>query len=126
MYYLQSRYYNPEWGRFINADGIAGSVSELLSHNVFVYCKNNTVNMSDDGGYRPNYICNDGGEIGVPGDTIYVQNTTVAKKVFDNYGNVNNAKNALGSEGNITKVNVTAKVNANQYRTWGRVIKVSY
>lgn len=22
MYYLNSRYYNPEWGRFINADGI--------------------------------------------------------------------------------------------------------
>ncbi len=22
LYYLNSRYYNPEWGRFINADGI--------------------------------------------------------------------------------------------------------
>jgi hypothetical protein len=30
--------------------------------------------------------------MGVHGDTIYVQNTTVGKKVFDNYANVNNAK----------------------------------
>ncbi|MDV3428896.1 MAG: hypothetical protein LIR50_18045 [Bacillota bacterium] len=36
MYYLQSRYYNPEWGRFINADGLVGSTGELLSHN----CRN--------------------------------------------------------------------------------------
>jgi RHS repeat-associated protein len=35
LYYLQSRYYNPEWGRFINADAIAGNVGVLLSHNVF-------------------------------------------------------------------------------------------
>jgi RHS repeat-associated protein len=24
LYYLQSRYYNPEWGRFINADVLGG------------------------------------------------------------------------------------------------------
>ncbi|MCY6370630.1 RHS repeat domain-containing protein [Clostridium ganghwense] len=52
LYYLQSRYYNPEWGRFINADAIAGSVGELLGHNIFAYCKNNVVNMSDPSGFR--------------------------------------------------------------------------
>ncbi|WP_338032614.1 RHS repeat-associated core domain-containing protein [Clostridium manihotivorum] len=31
LYYLQSRYYNPEWGRFINSDGVAGQTGELLS-----------------------------------------------------------------------------------------------
>ena len=25
LYYLQSRYYNPEMGRFINADGLAAT-----------------------------------------------------------------------------------------------------
>lgn len=29
-YYLQSRYYNPEWGRFLNADALGGSIGELL------------------------------------------------------------------------------------------------
>jgi RHS repeat-associated protein len=51
LYYLQSRYYNPEWGRFINADALGGQVGELLSHNVFAYCKNNPVNMEDPNGY---------------------------------------------------------------------------
>lgn len=55
MYYLQSRYYNPEWGRFINADGIAANTGELLSGNMFAYCKNNTVNMHDNDGERPDF-----------------------------------------------------------------------
>jgi RHS repeat-associated protein len=53
LYYLQSRYYNPEWGRFINADGIIGQTGELLGHNLYVYTKNNPVNMSDKNGFRP-------------------------------------------------------------------------
>jgi RHS repeat-associated protein len=55
LYYLQSRYYNPEWCRFINADVIAGQVGELLSHNVFCYVKNNPINLEDSTGFRPQY-----------------------------------------------------------------------
>lgn len=55
LYYLNSRYYNPDWGRFINADGIAAVTGDLLSANMFVYCKNNAVNMSDPSGFRPIY-----------------------------------------------------------------------
>ena len=43
LYYLNSRYYNPEWGRFISADDVIGSTGELLSHNIFAYCSNNPV-----------------------------------------------------------------------------------
>uniref|UniRef100_UPI0013689FA8 RHS repeat-associated core domain-containing protein n=1 Tax=Clostridium sp. C8-1-8 TaxID=2698831 RepID=UPI0013689FA8 len=82
--YLQSRYYNPEWGRFINADGIAASVGVLLSDNVFAYCNNNSVNMDDNDGYRPNYICNDGGEIGVAGDSI----GSTFSKISNNTGTI--------------------------------------
>ncbi|WP_315672422.1 RHS repeat-associated core domain-containing protein [Clostridium sp. 19966] len=52
LYYLQSRYYNPDWGRFINADAIAGSVGELLGHNLFDYCKNNPASGKDPDGFR--------------------------------------------------------------------------
>ena len=51
LYYLNSRYYNPEWGRFLNADAIAAKTGDLLSANMFAYCKNNVVNMSDPDGY---------------------------------------------------------------------------
>jgi len=51
MYYLQSRYYNPEWGRFINADGVVGALGNVLSHNMFTYCNNNPVNLQDADGH---------------------------------------------------------------------------
>jgi RHS repeat-associated protein len=50
LYYLQSRYYNPEWGRFINADEYIGEVGTLLSSNMFAYCLNNPVNLYDPSG----------------------------------------------------------------------------
>ena len=50
LYYLQSRYYNPEWERFINMDSLGGKIGVLLSHNVFAYCNNNAVNMVDPNG----------------------------------------------------------------------------
>lgn len=56
LYYLQSRYYNPEWGRYLNADGITGVTGELLSHNLFAYCVNNPVNMDDPSGYWPRWV----------------------------------------------------------------------
>ncbi|WP_346938613.1 RHS repeat-associated core domain-containing protein [uncultured Clostridium sp.] len=54
-YYLQSRYYNPEIGRFINADALGGNVGALLSHNIFAYCNNNPVIAKDPSGFRPIY-----------------------------------------------------------------------
>jgi RHS repeat-associated protein len=41
LYYLNARYYNPEWKRFLNADTFGEEVGDLLSHNVFAYVKNN-------------------------------------------------------------------------------------
>jgi RHS repeat-associated protein len=55
LYYLQSRYYNPEWGRFVNADGLVGQRGELLAHNLFAYCKNNPVTMKDSNGFLAKY-----------------------------------------------------------------------
>ncbi len=51
LYYLQSRYYNPDMGRFINADGITGVQGEIFSHNMFAYCLNNPINRTDDSGF---------------------------------------------------------------------------
>ena len=54
LYYLQSRYYNPETGRFINADsGISRVGGELIGNNMFSYCFNNPVNKSDSSGNWP-------------------------------------------------------------------------
>ena len=49
-YYLQTRYYNSEWGRFLNADGIACSVGGVGGNNMFAYCENNPIMFADHGG----------------------------------------------------------------------------
>ena len=47
LYYLQSRYYNPEWGRFINADAYVSTGQGLLGNNMYAYCGNDPVNRVD-------------------------------------------------------------------------------
>ena len=50
LYYLRSRYYNPEWGRFLNIDSYLGNTRTLLDHNAFAYCNNSVVNQVDNTG----------------------------------------------------------------------------
>ena len=50
LYYLRSRYYNPVWKRFINADSLAGVCGRISSHNVFSYCCNTPILSSDFSG----------------------------------------------------------------------------
>ena len=52
LYYLNSRYYDPAVGRFLNADGVdfLGTDEGLLSYNLFAYCLNDPVNRTDDSG----------------------------------------------------------------------------
>ncbi len=56
LYYLQSRYYNPEWGRFLNMDSQINSDTGILGANVFAYCLNNPVVSVDADGYSPNDV----------------------------------------------------------------------
>ena len=51
MYYLNSRYYVPQWGRFLNADGtLADASAGLLGHNMYIYCANDPINRYDPTG----------------------------------------------------------------------------
>ena len=50
MYYLQSRYYDPAIGRFINADTFASSGQGFLGCNMFAYCGNNPISRVDSNG----------------------------------------------------------------------------
>ena len=53
LYYLQSRYYDPEVGRFINADTAFGQIGNVQGSNVFTYCFNNPIMNSDTNGNWP-------------------------------------------------------------------------
>ena len=47
LYYLQSRYYDPEIGRWINADNQLSTGSDLTGLNLFAYCGNDPINRID-------------------------------------------------------------------------------
>ena len=54
MYYLQSRYYDPFIGRYLNYDTfVSTDVDGILDFNMFAYCKNNPVNKNDTSGLVP-------------------------------------------------------------------------
>ena len=54
MYYLQSRYYDPVVGRFVNGDdsNYIGKSGTVLSADIFAYCENNAINLVDRLGAR--------------------------------------------------------------------------
>ncbi|MCM1115462.1 MAG: RHS repeat-associated core domain-containing protein [Clostridium sp.] len=54
MYYLQSRYYNPELCRFISADGFDYlDTTNTLNANAYIYCWNCPVAFDDNEGTTP-------------------------------------------------------------------------
>ena len=50
FYYLNSRYYDPEIGRFISPDSYISTGVGILSNNMYAYCWNNPVNYYDSYG----------------------------------------------------------------------------
>jgi len=63
FYYLQSRYYDPEICRFINADGYSSTGAGFLGYNMFAYCNNNPIAFTDDNGGAPWWALPDWGYI---------------------------------------------------------------
>ena len=75
LYYLQSRYYDPQTGRFINADDtdFIGADGSFASYNLFAYCNNNPVNYKDpSGNWLIQAVC------GIAGAAVF---GTVANKI---------------------------------------------
>lgn len=52
LYYLRSRFYNPEMSRFASPDMVAAEETELISaiRNLYTYCYNEANNHADDDG----------------------------------------------------------------------------
>ncbi len=53
LYYLNSRYYDANTGRFISPDSLEylGANGDLNSYNLYAYCSNNPVNFADPSGH---------------------------------------------------------------------------
>ena len=49
-YYLSSRYYNPEVGRYLSADTLSSTGQGVLGYNMYAYCLNNPTTNYDPSG----------------------------------------------------------------------------
>lgn len=47
LYYINARYYNPNWRRFINADGSINAEGTIDGYNLYAYVGNNPINRFD-------------------------------------------------------------------------------
>ena len=59
LYCLGSRYYDPEVGRFVYADGfetLTYQMDSVQGKNLYQYCFNNLVNMEDEDGGWPKWV----------------------------------------------------------------------
>ena len=50
LYYLRSRYYKPNWARFLNADNIVENGTGYIGCNQYIYCINNPIFRKDESG----------------------------------------------------------------------------
>ena len=65
MYYLQSRYYAPEIGRFINVDEVCGYgvLDKLNTLCLYTYCENDPANKEDHTGFATVFVAGYGLQI---------------------------------------------------------------
>jgi len=61
LYYLQSRYYDPAVGRFLNADVFYSTGQGFTGYNTFVYCNNRPIISADYNGYDAIILLNEDG-----------------------------------------------------------------
>ena len=85
FYYLQSRYYDPENHRFINADSYASTGQGFLGVNMFAYANNNPIIFGDAAGTVVDVVIAQYTEtIPLEGATIHVTTEIVARyEIFD-------------------------------------------
>ena len=113
LYYLQSRYYDPATGRFINGDSFASTGLGVLGCNMFAYCNNSPVVHSDIAGLR--MVCvgadRDGGSFDY---VIYYYHPESDNNLDDpakkNHSNADSMFTAVGSfDELVTAINNTPK-----------------
>lgn len=107
LYYLNSRYYNPVWKRFINADEIITG-QDIVSNNLYIYCSNSPVVRLDTKGSRWKKIISN-----VLDGLADIIGEVTGKKIAEDTG-ISNKESVLPIlVGGVTSIVVTSLIPAN-------------
>ena len=116
LYYLKSRYYDPAVKRFLNADGYVQTGDGLHDKNMFAYCLNNSVNLSDPTGKFAWIVVGALvfiGVVGVAGGILgYKSNEKLINKPKTKQGSSNYNKPNSSNNNQKTKTNNSNKSNS--------------
>ena len=82
LYYLQSRYYDPQIGRFINADDIISDAGKTNGYCLFVYCLNNPITYVDDAGHSSTFNKYIGGKYKSGSVTVFYWGNNSPQSMF--------------------------------------------
>ena len=80
LYYCNSRYYDPQVKRFINADVLLSTATGFLGYNMFAYCGNNPVVYGDQSGKA---YARESGVLGPSGDWGGEAKDPITKHILD-------------------------------------------
>ena len=100
MYYLQSRYYDPQIGRFVNADIYASTGQGIVGFNMYAYCNNNPANGIDPAGDDAIWL-QDWDAVWKAGHTGLLIQDAKGKWWHFYWGNNRSGKKGKSDEGNI-------------------------
>ncbi|MBR2460428.1 MAG: RHS repeat-associated core domain-containing protein, partial [Clostridia bacterium] len=127
LYYLQSRYYDPETGRFISADGYVNANGVLVGYNMYAYCSNNPVMYVDPTGdachclferAHPRHKCEDFlVEINSYQDYIEYRKALVAlgnTKIFPKERDIDSDQNTSGKRYFVVDASIDLRYSQNQ------------
>ena len=118
FYYLQSRYYDPQVGRFISADdtGYLGATGTILSFNLYVICENSPSNRNDPNGHY-SYKTNN--------KTINKLIEIILKIIPNIYSDDIKSKTIFefGTKNLYIKITVGAALQTNKNAIWGGMFK---
>ncbi|WP_251032306.1 RHS repeat-associated core domain-containing protein [Mesobacillus foraminis] len=84
LYYLMSRYYEPETGRFLTKDTFSGFEDEPQGLNLYIYTKNNPVTYHDPDGHYWHVVIMVGGRLAIKYGPKVVKATGKAIKKLKN------------------------------------------
>ncbi|MCQ4023224.1 MULTISPECIES: RHS repeat domain-containing protein [unclassified Ruminococcus] len=109
LYYLQSRYYDPVTGRFLNADKYCDMGASVLGTNMFAYCENNYLNYVDNDGCGKYYY------VPIPDNDTYDQ-SIINSNLHTKWGSIFNSKKKC--QNNDPKARYTGKMIKDGYEIY--------